>query len=295
MNNFGLMNQNKHTINSVINYFKDELNFIYDDSELNQILQITFYYFFNIDRASLVLDGDNVFNEEDYKKLQDVILLLKTNQPLAQIIGEWEFYGLKFIVNEHTLIPRPETEELIHLIVSENSGDDEELKILDIGTGTGCIPIALKNELKKANLTAFDVSQEALKVAKENSELNNLEVKFQQVDILNFKGLETESKYDLIVSNPPYIPLKEKKLMHKNVLDFEPGLALFVEDKEPLMFYDRISDYALINLKTNGKLYFEINENYGVATMKLLIGKGFRNVEVIKDMNDKDRIVKAIL
>ncbi len=294
MNSFELMKQTGLTLNSAINHFRNELQAVYDNSELNQVLQIAFHHFFNIDRTALALDKEEAFLVTDFQKLEHIISLLKTNQPLAQIVGEWEFYGLKFKVNEHTLIPRPETEELIQLIVEENV-DYENLNVLDIGTGTGCIPIALKNELKNANITAFDISEEALRIAKENSELNNLSVVFQQVDILRFEEYESENKFDVIVSNPPYIPHKEKELMHKNVLDFEPGLALFVDNDEPLIFYDRISDFALTHLKQNGKLYFEINENYGEETKQLLIDKGFKSVTLIKDMNNKDRIVKAIL
>lgn len=281
------------TINNAINYFNSELNSIYDNSELNQMMQIAFYHFFKIDRASLVLDKEKTMPEKDFTLLKEITSLLKANKPLAQIIGEWEFYGLKFKVNEHTLIPRPETEELVQLIVNENEEHDN-LNILDIGTGTGCISISLKNELKNANITAFDVSNEALKIAKENSIINCLNVCFKQVDILNFKEESISKPYDIIVSNPPYIPHQEKQLMHKNVLDFEPGLALFVEDSEPLIFYDKIGDFALHHLKQNGKLYFEINENYGNETKQLLIAKGFKDVRIVKDMNEKNRIITAV-
>ena len=239
------------------------------------------------------MNQDHILSEGNKQKLIELVSELKKDKPLAQIIGEWEFYGLKFKVNEHTLIPRPETEELVQLIVNEN-GEHDNLNILDIGTGTGCIPISLKNELKNTNITAFDVSNEALKIAKKNAALNNLEVNFKKVDILGADNQDLISELDIIVSNPPYIPQKEKELMHKNVLDFEPELALFVDDTEPLLFYDKIADFALHHLKQNGKLYFEINENYGQETKQLLINKGFKNVLVIKDLNEKDRMIKAL-
>jgi len=283
-----------NTLKSICHYFKKELENIYDESELNQILQISFQHFFGWSRTELVFNQDDLISEENVEKIIELVTVLKTNKPLAQIIGEWEFYGLKFKVNEHTLIPRPETEELVHLIINENASKSG-LDILDIGTGTGCIPITLKKELKESCVRAFDVSEEALKIAKNNSELNKLEVQFQQIDILHFEDSFLKQKYDVIVSNPPYIPEKEKQLMHKNVLDFEPDLALFVEDNDSLVFYDRISNFALTHLKVDGKLYFEINENYGEATKQLLIDKKFKNVNIVKDINEKDRIVCCTL
>jgi len=282
------------TLKSACDYFKKELQDTYDEAELIQIRQIAFFHFFGWSRTDLVFNQDDIVSEENTKKIIELIAVLKTNKPLAQIIGEWEFYGLDFKVNEHTLIPRPETEELIQLIVNENN-DVEDCNILDIGTGTGCIAIALKSEMEEANVTAFDISEEALKIAVENAKHNNLNVTFNQVNILDWKNQKLAKKYNIIVSNPPYIPEKERSLMHQNVLEFEPDLALFVDNEEPLIFYETIAVFALKNLKTDGKLYFEINENYGQATKKLVIDKGFKNVCILKDINGKDRIVKAIL
>ena len=288
------MNLTNNTLKSSCDYFIKELQATYDETELIQIRQIAFAHFFGWSRTDLVLNQDDVISEENTKKIIELISSLKTNKPLAQIIGEWEFYGLTFSVNEHTLIPRPETEELIELIVAENK-DVADCKILDIGTGTGCIAITLKSEIGKADVTAFDISVEALKIASENAKHNNLTVTFNQVNILEWKNQKIVDKYNVIVSNPPYIPEKERSLMHQNVLGFEPDLALFVDDEEPLIFYETIAAFALKSLKTEGKLYFEINENYGQATKQLVIDKGFKNVCIIKDMNGKDRIVKATL
>jgi len=280
------------TLKLACDYFKKELLKTYDETELIQIRQIAFFHFFGWSRTDLVLNQNDIVSDENVEKIFELISLLKTNKPLAQIIGVWEFYGLVFKVNEHTLIPRPETEELIQLIVTENVGQ-KSCNILDIGTGTGCIAITLKNEMEGANLTAFDISEEALKVAKENAKQNKLSIEFNQVNILDWKSQKFTDKYNVIVSNPPYIPAKERCLMHQNVLDFEPGLALFVEDNAPLIFYETIAEFALENLMPEGKLYFEINENYGEETMEMLTHKGFENVCILKDMNEKDRIVKA--
>lgn len=288
------MNMTNQTLKSASNFFKKELEIIYDESELNQILQISFFHFFGWNRADLVLNQNVLISKKDAKKIVDLIEELKTNKPLAQIMGEWEFYGLVFKVNEQTLIPRPETEELVQLIVEENK-NVKNCKVLDIGTGTGCIAISLKSEMKDASVSAFDISTEVLKIAAENAKLNKLKVSFKEVNILDWERQKLVEKYDVIVSNPPYIPEKEKELMHQNVLDFEPELALFVNNKEPLIFYEKIADFAIENLIPNGKLYFEINENYGQQTKQMLVDKMFKNVAIVNDINGKDRIIKANL
>lgn len=288
------MDSTNNTLKSACNYFRNELIDRLDDSELNQTLQIAFFHLFGWSRTDLVLNQEEQISETDFQKIVDLIAALKTNKPLAQIIGEWEFYGLSFKVNEHTLIPRPETEELVQLITEENE-DAEGLNILDIGTGTGCIAISLKNELSFAKVSAFDISNEALKMAKENAKQNKLKITFKQFDILGWKNQRVDKKFDVIVSNPPYITDNEKELMHANVLEFEPDLALFVANDEPLLFYDAIAEFALSYLNEKGKLYFEINENFGQATKQLLIDKNFKNVILVKDMNGKDRIIKAIV
>jgi release factor glutamine methyltransferase len=279
------------TIEFAANYFREELKNTLSSSELEQTLQITLSHYFKLERVDLVLKKDDVLSDIDFQKINDVITAIKTNKPLAQIIGEWEFYGLSLKVNKHTLIPRPETEELVQLIIEENSND--ELSILDIGTGTGCIPLALKKEIPNAYLYAYDVSEEALKVAHENSIKNKLAVTFSKVDILADEAHGLKDKFDIIVSNPPYITNKEKALMHTNVLDYEPHLALFVDDTEPLLFYNAIANFAINHLNKNGKLYFEINEHYGNDVVQLLLNKSFKNVNIVKDINDRDRIVSC--
>ena len=279
------------TIGAATDYFREELKEILDESELEQTMHIIFSHYFKLDRIDLTLRKGDVLSPNDFQKIKDVITALKTNKPIAQIIGVWEFYGLLLKVNEHTLIPRPETEELVRLIIEENTS--EELSILDIGTGTGCIPLALKKEIPNAELFAYDISEEALEIASENSKNNNLEVTFSKVDILTYESQELKDKFDVIVSNPPYIPYKEKALMHANVLDFEPHIALFVEDTNPLLFYNAIANFAIDHLKENGKLYFEINEQYGSELVQLLRDKSFKNINIVKDINEKDRMVSC--
>jgi len=286
------MKMPNNTISAAANYFKDELKPFYDLSEIEQMLQITFAHYFGLTKVDLILNGQEHLSESDLLKIIYAVKDLKKNKPLAYIIGAWEFYGLNFIVNEHTLIPRPETEELVDLILKENK---ENINILDIGTGTGCIPIALKKNNSDFNVNAVDISIEALNVAKKNAILNQVDIAFLVLDIVENRTKKNLPELDVIVSNPPYIPLKEKDLMNANVLEYEPHLALFVKDKEPLLFYDAVSDFAKVNLKIGGKLYFEINENYSKEVQQLLIDKAFKNVAIIKDINDKNRIVTAIL
>jgi release factor glutamine methyltransferase len=284
------MEKPNRTLLSVVNHFRNELKIIYNESEIEQMLFIVFDFYFQLSRVDLVLKKDEVFSENEYHIVLDVIDNLKKEKPLAYILGEWEFYGLKFLVNEHTLIPRPETEELVELIIREN---EDSKSVVDVGTGSGCIALGLKSKLKNTKISAWDISEEALKIVDKNAKNNELDVTVKQVDILASRKIEIPSKIDVIVSNPPYIPESEKNLMNKNVLDYEPHLALFVENDDPLIFYDAISDFALLNLTSNGSLYFEINENYGKEVIKLLNAKKFKNVNIVKDMNDKDRIVSC--
>ncbi|RIW18713.1 peptide chain release factor N(5)-glutamine methyltransferase [Algoriphagus lacus] len=214
---------------------------------------------------------------------------LKTGEPIQYILGHGPFYGRDFKVSPDTLIPRNETEELVHLIIKENP--QAELVILDVGTGTGCIPITLKLELNNPKVFGLDVSEEALAVSIENANTLHAEVKFLKCDIL--KEIPDLPPLDIIVSNPPYIPLKEKTEMHRNVVDFEPELALFVPNEDPLIFYKEIAEKGKKLLKSTGKIYFEINERLGPLVVELLQTLDYQKVRLIKDLNGKDRIVAA--
>tara|TARA_R110001592_G_scaffold231794_1_gene488964 strand:- start:2393 stop:3256 length:864 start_codon:yes stop_codon:yes gene_type:complete len=279
-----------NTLTSIKAYFKNELNSFFDATEIESMFSIVVEYYFNITKKDFILTSDKRLSESDLLKVIYCVKGLKTKKPLAYIIGEWEFFGLPFKVDENTLIPRPETEELVDIILKENEG---ELSVLDIGTGSGCIPIALKKQHNNYHVFAVDVSKEALNIASQNAELNEVEVTFLEYDILKNSNSNFQQQLDVIVSNPPYIPESDKADMDANVLGFEPHLALFVANHEPLLFYDAVADFAKINLKNNGKLYFEIHENYGKEIIQLLNKKGFGNTELITDINGKNRIVKA--
>lgn len=214
---------------------------------------------------------------------------MKAGEPIQYILGKGPFYGREFLVTPATLIPRNETEELVHLIIKENRKTG--LKILDVGTGTGCIPITLALEMANPEVFAVDISEEALEIARQNSDLLNSNVIFSTCDILT--QAPEVSELDILVSNPPYIPVQEKNQMHKNVLDFEPELALFVSNEDPLIFYRTIAEKGKQLLKRGGKLYFEINEKYGNQVADLLQELGYSEVKVLKDLNEKDRIAKA--
>lgn len=268
--------------------FTQKLQSIYDSQEAESIALLVFAHYLNLDRLKIQLNRDSILEDEKQQLLETVLERLLSHEPVQYILGETEFYGLKFKVNPSVLIPRRETEELLDLIIKENQNSG--LKILDICTGSGCIPIALQKNLENAELIGIDISEEALKTAKENAEINNSEVKFLQADALNIFELPGE-KFDIIISNPPYVTVSEKVLMNQNVLNYEPHLALFVEDSDPLIFYKKIIEYAKDHLSEKGKIYFEINETYGDEIQKNLLDEEFKEVRVLKDMQGRERMV----
>lgn len=249
----------------------------------------------------------DILGDKSFEKAIDwinIIERLNNNEPIQYILGETEFYGRRFLVNDSVLIPRPETEELVKYIVDKQKSQfpvtNKQLQILDIGTGSGCIAISLAKELTNFKVTAYDISEKALETAKTNAELNKADVTFEKVDILNSEFLILNSQaerrpFSIIVSNPPYVTKQEIDRMQKNVLDFEPHLALFVEDSEPLIFYEAIANFAFNNLTDNGLVAVEINEALGEETADIFRKKGFSEVEIIKDIHQKDRFVSAVL
>ena len=243
----------------------------------------------------MALSPNFQISEEEVQKWEAIISELKTEKPIQYIIGETWFYDSKFYVNEHTLIPRPETEELVDWIVSKfpKTQNPKAITVLDIGTGTGCIPISIKKNIPQAEVFAIDVSEEALKVAKRNAIENKVEVHFILQNILDAEKLE--SKFDVIVSNPPYVRNLEKEEIKKNVLEYEPHLALFVEDNDAMLFYRKIAQLAKESLTENGKLFFEINQYLGKETFELLEQLGFQNIELRKDIYSNDRMIKCSL
>ncbi len=231
-------------------------------------------------------------SDEEENNLLTILDRLLSHEPIQYILGKAWFYGNKFKVNKHTLIPRSETEELVELVVKTiNNTSFKTPKILDIGTGSGCIAIALKLAIENSNVFALENSQEALLIAKQNAKELNAAINFIEDDILNITNPLTNQLFDVIVSNPPYILQKEKVEMETNVLSFEPHEALFVNNNDPLIFYEAIANYAKKYLQPNGFLFFEINQKYGNETFKMLEEKGFLEIELIKDINGNDRMV----
>jgi len=266
-----------------------KLSGVYDEREAMNMAHLLLTHFYGLDRMKVVLNDEFLLVENVEIVLNKAIDELNQHKPIQHILGSVEFYGCELKVDERALIPRPETEELVDWIVTENIIEDPY--ILDVGTGTGCIPIALKNAIPKARVAAVDVSEEALALARENAKQNNTEVDFQHLDILN--EAFPFDMLDLVVSNPPYIPESDKPEMSSNVLSFEPHLALFVANNDPFIFYKRITELALQHLKIGGMLYFEIHERFGEEMVKLVEDMGFTNVFLKKDLQGKDRMLQA--
>lgn len=236
-------------------------------------------------KSDCILNSNYILSDENISSFEKIIVDIKKNIPIQYILGETYFYNLKFNVNSSTLIPRPETEELVRYILSHNFSS-----VLDIGTGSGCIAISIAKN-SNASIDAIDNSKDALVIAKSNAILNSVDVNFMFNDVFEFS---VTKKYDLIVSNPPYVLNSEKKYMHQNVIDYEPHNALFVEDSNPLIFYEKIALIASKNLNINGLLFFEINEKFGDQIIDLLSKLNFVDIELKKDINGRDRIIKSV-
>ncbi|WP_429401080.1 peptide chain release factor N(5)-glutamine methyltransferase [Mucilaginibacter lappiensis] len=288
------------TIKDVFEDYK-QLNKVYETKEIQAITLLAISEISGLSKASIKAFPERELSNEQTQKLKNTLTQLQTGEPIQYILGITDFYGLPFKVNPSVLIPRPETEELVEWILSVAgtrlpvAGSQFTGNILDIGTGSGCIAISLKKNLPQAQVSAIDISERALQTAKENAELNEVEVNFIHADILNINSEIKLPKSEIIISNPPYVTLDDKKQMHTNVTNFEPHTALFVPEHDPLIFYKAIADFALLNLTPNGLLFFEINELYGQETVKLLKDKGFVNAELRKDMSGRDRMIKAII
>lgn len=273
--------------------FHQELSSLYDEHEIDSFFYIIVDKLYDLKRIDLALNPEKVLDGIYLKKWKSIVLELKAQKPIQYILGETEFYGLPFLVNESTLIPRPETEELVKLIISNTMiiKSIKPLKILDIGTGSGCIAISLAKNLLNTEVFAMDISDKALVTAQKNAEINEIKVDFFLKNILETDDLEQQ--FDIIVSNPPYVRYSEKSEIKPNVLEYEPHLALFVEDRDALLFYRKIGQLAKKNLNINGKLYFEVNQYLGQETVKLLIDLGFKNIELKKDIYGNDRMISA--
>ena len=284
------------TIKKYRQYFINSLEDLYSIEELQSIFYLLAEKLLHLSRIDIALQLDDTLTSGEEINFNQAIDRLKIYEPVQYILGETEFFGYPFLVNKQVLIPRPETEELVSWIIEDV--DKKETTILDIGTGSGCIAISLAKKLNNAVVSAIDISNKAIEVAKKNALINNVNVEYSSVDVLNFEDKlvlqdKWKSKFDIIVSNPPYVTMQEKKLMQLNVIDHEPDIALFVEDDDPLLFYRRISELSRQYLKHNGTLYLEINEYLGVEMEKMLNEAGFKHVELKKDMFGKNRMIKC--
>lgn len=277
-------------ISSIIKFFHEELKSSFNKEEIENFIFYSLNEYLGFSRSDVILKNDTRVSESELLKFNKVVKQLKVHKPIQYILGSAHFLDLNLYVNENVLIPRPETEELVDLIIKENR-DKRNMSILDIGTGSGCIAIALAKKVPFATVTAIDISDEALDIAKQNAEKNQASVNFIQADIFNETDLNKLASFDIIVSNPPYVLLSEKDKMEKNVLEYEPHLALFVNDNDPLIYYKRISELALKKLNSSGRLYFEINEKMGEESKNLLESIGFENVILKQDINRKNRIL----
>lgn len=284
--------------------FISELTSIYDEVEAESFFYLSLEKLHNLKRIDFALQPNFELTESEVDNWNSILEDLKNQKPIQYILGETEFYGLPFLVNENVLIPRPETEELVQLIIIESQMIKKEtIRILDIGTGSGCIAVSLAKNLPNAQVFAIDVSEKALKVAKKNAELNQVSINFIQANILETNNLtqlstnnqQPTTEFDVIVSNPPYVRHLEKDEIKKNVLDYEPHLALFVEDNDALLFYRKIAQLSKKSLTQNGKLYFEINQYLGKETVELLEELEYENIKLLKDIYGNDRMVSCEL
>ena len=280
------------TIKDIRFYLRGELEGAYPENEIRSITNIILRNVLDITMMHQAYLSDKSVNSLQSSKIVAICDEIKTGKPIQYILGETIFYDCTLKLNSSTLIPRPETEELVDLIIGENRG--YKGKIIDFGTGSGCIAIAIASNLPGSLVMATDISEEALMIAAENSSLNNVKVNFVKDDILNPDTSKFE-KAGIIVSNPPYVREFEKQYMKLNVLDFEPHSALFVADSDPLIYYSGILKKAAEILEPPGKIYFEINEALGIQMVQLLDSYGFSDIRVTKDINGKDRIIKGIM
>lgn len=276
-------------LREIRNIYRKELEAIYPREEIDAFFYLGIEALLGLEKFILVLDPDMVVDKENESGLFQLLQGLKEQVPIQYLLGQTEFLGRKFKTGPGVLVPRPETEELVHWLLESGH---EASDILDIGTGSGCIAVSLGAAMQTARISALDVSDKALEYCKENAETYGVSINFIRADILSD---DPDGQWDVIVSNPPYVLESEKMEMRENVLRHEPDLALFVPDEDPLRFYDRIAAYAAEHLNTGGSLYFEINEAYGSEMVKLLESHNFTSVELRKDIFDKDRFIRGYL
>lgn len=275
-----------------LHYIEQSLKGIFPENEIRCFSRILFEKVCKIPPYQLLVDKDKKLSDIEKREIKVIVERLRHEEPLQYILGEADFYGMTFSVNTDVLIPRPETEELVERILTRHK--NQKHRILDIGTGSGCIAVTLARNLTTSEVFATDISENALQTASINAQRNQTEVRFIQTNILTTQA-ETEipGTFSILVSNPPYVKESEKVAMEKNVLAYEPHLALFVPDNDPLMFYRAIAKFGKTKLIKNGFLYFEINAQYGAETINMLKEEGYHNILLIQDISGKDRIIEA--
>ena len=275
-------------LKEAIEQLRHGLDGVAEPQEVQAMIRIICEDVFNYDQVDVALRQESELPTFAQERIADIIARLRCHEPLQYIVGHARFHGHRFKVTPAVLIPRPETEQLVDLIIDENTGSD--LQVLDIGTGSGCIAIALARALKFAQVDALDVSRDALVVARENAAELKVKVRFFESDILS---PQPPARYDIIVSNPPYVCWSEREAMDRNVKDYEPGQALFVPDNDPLLFYKAIAPYAAQSLERGGRLYLEINQRFGNEVKRLLQDNGFDDVRIIDDSYGNPRFAAA--
>ncbi|MFY9153773.1 MAG: peptide chain release factor N(5)-glutamine methyltransferase [Prolixibacteraceae bacterium] len=271
---------------------RKELADTYAKTEIDSLIFLIFEKLKGYSRTQFLMAADEVLDENERLELQQIMNRLKNQEPIQYILGVTEFYGLPFYAVHGVLIPRPETEELVQWIIQENKLPNPT--ILDIGTGTGCIPVSLRKNIADSRIMACDISPVCIETARRNAELNGCDISIIEYDILNDLPETNFPELDIMVSNPPYVRESERQQMEENVLSYEPELALFVPDDDPLLFYRRIANFARRHLKNGGSLYFEINEAFGAECVEMLRENGFTEISLRKDIHGKDRMVRSV-
>ena len=282
------------TIQAAIQYSIEQLKIIYKEGEAIAITNLVIENLTTFRLTDGHYEKEKTFSPEQVSHLNNILERLLTHEPVQYVLNESWFYSFKFYVDRNVLIPRSETEELVEWIIADCKSPTDDLKILDIGTGSGCIPITLKKELQKPKVWSCDISEEALQVAKKNTVELDTDINFLQLNFLDKQQWQRLPRFDLIVSNPPYVPEKDKVEMKNNVLEYEPATALFVPDNNPLVFYIAIAEFGKTHLNKKGNIYLEIHESLGEAIIKLFRENGYATV-LKKDMQGKDRMIKAAL
>lgn len=273
----------------LLDYLRENISVISGPKEAESIALMIIRHLFQIDRTDVIMDRSLKMNGETRKKINNYIDRLNAHEPVQYILGEADFYGRKFIVTPNVLIPRGETEELVELILDDTKSG--RFKLIDIGTGSGCIPITIARERKEVKCYAMDIDPRTIKIARQNADRHGVQIEFLLMDIL--KEPIPVDQLDVVVSNPPYIPENEKNYMPKNVLDFEPARALFVPDDDPMLFYKEIANKAMQVLRTKGRVYFEIHEEQAENITSVLLQAGFSDVEIFTDLHGKQRLARA--